>query len=239
MAIQTRRVEYEDAGDVLDGLIAWDDAAQTPRPGVLIAHAWAGRSEFEDRKAEQIAELGYVGFALDLYGKGKRGSTKEENSALMQPFLDDRGLLQQRLLVSLNTLRSQDEVESSKVAAIGYCFGGLCALDIARTGEELAGVVSLHGLFGSPGNTAGNTIAAKVLALHGWDDPMAKPDTVLALAKEMSSMGADWQLHAFGNTMHAFTNPEANDPDFGTVYSPDADRRSWQAMSNFLAELFD
>jgi dienelactone hydrolase len=239
LAIQTRRVEYEDAGDVLDGLIAWDDAAQTPRPGVLIAHAWAGRSEFEDRKAEQIAELGYVGFALDLYGKGKRGSTKEENSALMQPFLDDRGLLQQRLLVSLNTLRSQDEVESSKVAAIGYCFGGLCALDIARTGEELAGVVSLHGLFGSPGNTAGNTIAAKVLALHGWDDPMAKPDTVLALAKEMSSMGADWQLHAFGNTMHAFTNPEANDPDFGTVYSPDADRRSWQAMSNFLAELFD
>jgi dienelactone hydrolase len=239
LAIQTRRVEYEDAGDVLDGLIAWDDAAQTPRPGVLIAHAWAGRSEFEDRKAEQIAELGYVGFALDLYGKGKRGSTKEENSALMQPFLDDRGLLQQRLLVSLNTLRSQDEVESSKVAAIGYCFGGLCALDIARTGEELAGVVSLHGLFGSPGNTAGNTIAAKVLALHGWDDPMAKPDTVLALAEEMSSMGADWQLHAFGNTMHAFTNPEANDPDFGTVYSPDADRRSWQAMSNFLAELFD
>jgi dienelactone hydrolase len=239
LAIQTRRVEYEDAGDVLDGLIAWDDAAETPRPGVLISHAWAGRSEFEDRKAEQIAALGYVGFALDLYGKGKRGSNKEENSALMQPFLDDRGMLQQRLLVSLNTLRSQAEVESTKVAAIGYCFGGLCALDIARTGEKLAGVVSLHGLFGSPGNTAGNTIAAKVLALHGWDDPMAKPDTVLALAEEMSSMGADWQLHAFGNTMHAFTNPEANDPDFGTVYSPDADRRSWQAMSNFFAELFD
>ncbi len=156
----------------------------------------------------------------------------------MQPFLDDRELLQQRLLGSLNTMRDQPEVNADKVAAIGFCFGGLCVLDIARTGENLAGVVSFHGLFGSPGNTAQNTISARVLALHGWDDPMAAPDSVLGLADELSSMGADWQLHAYGNTMHAFTNPDANDPTFGTVYSDKADQRSWIAMKNFLAELF-
>ncbi|MFZ9052228.1 MAG: dienelactone hydrolase family protein [Woeseiaceae bacterium] len=239
MAIQTRLVDYEDAGVVLEGLIAWDDAVEEPRPGILVSHAWAGRGEFEDQKASQLAELGYVGFALDLYGKGKRGSSTEENAALMQPFLDDRGMLQKRLLGSLNTMRAQPEVNPAKVAAIGFCFGGLCVLDIARSGEDLAGVVSFHGLFGSPGNTAGQKITAKVLALHGWDDPMATPDSVLALAEELTSAGADWQLHAYGNTMHAFTNPDANDPDFGTVYSKQADNRSWAALCNFLAELFE
>ena len=114
----------------------------------------------------------------------------------------------------------------------------MCVLDLARTGEDFAGVVSFHGLFGAPGNTTGNAIKAKVLALHGWNDPMAPPEQVLALAEELSGQGADWQLHAYGNTMHAFTNPDANDPDFGTVYSPVADDRSWRAMADFLTELF-
>jgi dienelactone hydrolase len=124
------------------------------------------------------------------------------------------------------------------VAAIGFCFGGLCVLDIARTGEELAGVVSFHGLLGAPGNTASNTINARILVLHGWDDPMAPPDHVVELSEELSAMGADWQLHAYGNTMHAFTNPDANDKAMGTVYNAAADRRSWIAMQNFLDELF-
>jgi dienelactone hydrolase len=204
----------------------------------MVCHAWGGRSEFENDKAIELAKLGYAGFALDLYGKGVLGSGPEENSVLMQPFLDDRPMLQQRLLLSLQTMREQPEVDPSSTAAIGFCFGGLCVLDIARTGEDLDGVVSLHGLFGSPGNTTANTIKAKILALHGWDDPMAPPDAVVALAEELTSMGADWQLHGFGNTMHAFTNPQANDPDFGTVYSDSADRRSRVALQNFLAELF-
>ena len=112
-------------------------------------------------------------------------------------------------------------------------------LDIARTGEDIAGVVSFHGLFAPPGNVDGNRVKARVLALHGWDDPMARPDSVLALAEELTSMGADWQLHAYGNTMHAFTNPAASDPEMGTVYDAAADRRSWEAMKNFLDELFD
>ena len=238
MSLQSRLIEYRDGDTVLEGRIAFDDSIAGPRPGVLVSHAWGGRSDFEDGKADDLARLGYAAMALDLYGQGVRGSGPEENAALMQPFLDDRAMLQQRLLVSLATLREQDEVDAGQVAAIGFCFGGLCVLDIARTGEDLAGVVSFHGLFGAPGNTAGNRVRAKVLALHGWNDPMAPPDAVDGLAAELTSMGADWQLHAYGNTMHAFTNPAANDADMGTVYNANADRRSWQAMTNFLDELF-
>ena len=238
MSIQTRTIDYQDGDRLLEGLIAWDDAHDKLRPGVMVCHAWAGRSQFEDNKAIELARLGYTGFALNLYGKGVLGSGPDENAALMTPFLDDRPMLQKRLLLSMETMRNQPEVDESSVAAIGFCFGGLCVLDIARTGADIDGVVSFHGLFGSPGNTSGNKIKAKILALHGWNDPMATPDSVVALGEELTAMGADWQLHGYGNTMHAFTNPEANDPDMGTVYSESADRRSWMAMQNFLVELF-
>ncbi|NCF16572.1 MAG: carboxymethylenebutenolidase [Gammaproteobacteria bacterium] len=238
MSLQHRLVDYTDGDSVFEGRIVWDDSFPGPRPGVLVAHAWGGRSDYEDGKADGLARLGYAAFALDLYGKGVRGSRPEENGALMQPFLDDREMLQQRLLVSLATLREQPEVEESRTAAVGFCFGGLSVLDIARTGEDIAGVVSVHGLFGAPGNTSGITVKAKVLALHGWNDPMATPDDVNSLAAELSAMGADWQLHAYGNTMHAFTNPAADNPDMGTVYDATADRRSWQATMNFLEEIF-
>jgi len=239
MTIQTRTIDYQDEAVDLQGYLAWDDAVEGKRPGVMIAHAWAGRSDFENGKAEALAKLGYVGFALDNFGRGILGTNTEENSALIQPFLDDRAMLQGRLQIALEVLKGLDEVDASRVAAIGFCFGGLCVLDLARTGTDIRGVVSFHGLFGSPGNTAGNKIKAKVLALHGWDDPMAPPDQVVSLAEELSSMGADWQVHGYGNTLHAFTNPQANDPDFGTVYSPDADRRSWNAMQDFLSEIFN
>ncbi len=239
MTIQTRTIDYQDGDVDLQGYLAWDDAVEGKRPGVMIAHAWAGRSDFENGKAEALAKLGYVGFALDNFGRGIIGTNTAENSALIQPFLDDRAMLQRRLQIALEVLKGLDEVDASRVAAIGFCFGGLCVLDLARTGTDIRGVVSFHGLFGSPGNTAGNKIKAKVLALHGWDDPMAPPDQVVSLAEELSSMGADWQVHGYGNTMHAFTNPQANDPDFGTVYCPDADRRSWNAMQDFLSEIFN
>ena len=239
MAKQNRLIDYKDGDVVLEGMLAWDDALSGPRPGVLVSHAWGGRSDFEDGKANELAGLGYAAFALDLYGKGVRGTGPEENAALMQPFLDDRTMLQNRLLVSLDAMRAQEQVDAARVAAIGFCFGGLCVLDIARTGADLAGVVSFHGLFGAPGNTAGNSVRARVLALHGWDDPMARPDDAIALAKELTAMDADWQLHAYGNTMHAFTNPDANDKQMGTVYDATADRRSWTAMQNFLEELFN
>ena len=238
MTIRTKGIEYADGGTLLEGMLAWDDAIDGPRPGILVSHAWRGRSDFEEGKARRLAELGYAGFALDLYGKGVLGRSSEENAALMQPFINDRPMLQARLRLALGAMQGQSVVDGDRCAAIGYCFGGLCVLDLARSGAAVVGVASFHGLFGAPPNTRGNRIAARVLALHGWDDPMVPPEQVVALARELSDAGSDWQIHAYGATSHAFTNPLANDAERGLVYKPEADRRAWQALVNFLDELF-
>lgn len=238
MSIQVLEVEYKDGDTVFEAHVAWDEALSGSRPGVLVSHAWGGRSEFEDRKAEQLAELGYVGFALDLYGKGVRGSNPKENAALMQPLLDDRATLQNRMQLALEQLRNQKDVDSSRTAAIGFCFGGLCVLDLARSGADVCGVASFHGLLSSPGNADGNNMTAKALLMHGWQDPLAPPEQVLSFAEEMQRLGADWQLHAYGDAQHAFTNPSANDPEHGMLYNAAADHRSWDSMRLFLDEIF-
>jgi dienelactone hydrolase len=238
MAIQETYVDYQHNGATHQAFMAWDDAFEGTRPGVLVAHAWAGRTEFEESRARWLASLGYVGFALDMYGKGIRGNSTEENTALMTPLLEDRGKLQGRMATALQVMQEQPLVNTAHCAAIGYCFGGLCVLDLARAGTAITGVISVHGLFNPADNVAGTPIHAKVLCLHGYDDPMAPPQSVLDLAAELSAAGADWQLHAFGGTQHAFTNPQANDPQMGTVYSASADARSTVAMESFLRELF-
>jgi len=238
VSIQTRTIDYTQDGDTFEGFLAWDDSQSQPRPAVVISHAWGGAGEFEQERAKDIARFGYVGFALDLYGKGIRGSSPEENQKLMQPFLGDRPLLQKRMHLAVETVRAQAQVNAAKVAAMGYCFGGLCVLDLARTGADVLGVASFHGLFVPPGNTAGNKVTAKVIAFHGWDDPLAPPEQVLSLASEMTEAGADWQLHAFGGTLHAFTNPLANDPAHGFAYNESATQRSMKMLADFLAEIF-
>lgn len=238
MAIVTKLVEYDHQGVALEGMLAWDDSIAGPRPGVLVAHTWAGRGEFEMGKARALAELGYVGFAIDMYGKGVLGTSPEENAALMAPLMEGRGLLQARIGRAVEVIREQPEVDSTQVVATGYCFGGLTVLDLARSGSDVLGVVSLHGLFLPPEGNAGRAINAKVLCLHGYDDPMAQPQAMIDLAAEMTAAGADWQVHAYGNTVHAFSNPAATNPEMGTVYNADADRRSQQAMENFLEECF-
>ena len=238
MAIVSNTVGYRDGDVLLEAFFAFDDSFSGRRPAVLINHTWVGRDVFVAEKAKKIAALGYVGFAVDMYGKGVLGSSVEENTKLMQPFMDNREMLQKRMNAALYAVKLMPWVDDSKIAAMGFCFGGLCSLDLARTGADLKGVISFHGLLGAPGNTQGNAIKAKILALHGHDDPMVPVEQVLAFEQEMTKAGADWQLHTFGNTMHAFTNPAANNPDFGTVYQADADRRSWLAMENFLTEVF-
>ena len=238
MAIISNTVGYLDGATHLEGFFAYDDSFEGRRPAVMVSHAWGGRDEFVEAKAAKLAELGYLGFALDMYGKGVHGSGPDENAKLMQPFMDDREMLQTRMLAALNAVKLFPWVDDSKIAAIGFCFGGLCVLDLARTGAYLQGVVSFHGLLGAPGNTKANIINSKVLVLHGNDDPMAPVDQVIALQQELTNAGTDWQVHSYGNTMHAFTNPVANDPEFGTVFQPAADRRSWISMKNFLEEIF-
>lgn len=236
MTIVTEALRYTHNGTEFEAHLAYDDAVSGPRPLVTVSHAWSGRTAFENDKAEKLAAMGYAGLAIDVYGAGVVGGSAEENTALMTPLLEDRGELLARLRAGIAAGAAHDAADGSRVAAMGYCFGGLCALDLARSGDNLAGAISFHGLF-TPPSWPVEKIKAKVLVLHGWDDPMAKPDTVLSLSEELSKAGADWQLIAYGNTLHAFTNPEANDPGFGTVYDADADRRSWQALANFLTEV--
>lgn len=236
MAITTRTVDYEGAGETFEGYLALPDGPA--RPVVLICHAWAGLAENERSKAEKIAgELGYAAFAIDVYGKGKRGTTVEENQALMNPLVEDRGLLQARLKAGVEHAKTLEGVDTGARAAVGYCFGGLCALDMARAGMDVAGVAAFHGLFRPAENIPQPKISAKVAAYHGWDDPMATPDDVLAFTREMTAAGADWQLVAYGHTKHSFSTEGANNPEMGTVYSADADRRSFAALRNFLGEV--
>jgi dienelactone hydrolase len=237
MTVKAEYLDYNDGDVTCEGYVAYDDATKTKRPGVLVSHAWAGQGKLERAKAEKLAELGYVGFALDLYGKGKRGASMEENAKLMQPFIDDRAMLRTRIWAALDAVKKHARVDADRVAAIGFCFGGLCVLDLARSVPVgLKGVVSFHGLFHPPKLGKQAPITSKVLMLHGYDDPMAKPESVVAIAQELTAAKADWQLHAYGRTSHAFTNPEANSPDHGLLYNATADRRSWVAMKNFLEE---
>lgn len=240
MAIISNTVGYLDGDTLLEGFFAYDDAVEGQRPAIMINHAWLGRNDFVAEKALKLAELGYFAFAVDMYGKDILGQNKEEGAKLMQPFMGDRRLVLRRMEAALYALKLMPWVDDKKIAAIGFCFGGLCVLDLARSGADIKGVVSFHGLLGTPSeNNLAKEIKAKVLVLHGNDDPMATADQVVALQQELTNAKADWQLHQYGHTMHAFTNPIANDPEFGTVYQANADKRSWVSMQNFLTEIFE
>ena len=235
--MESRLIEYDDDGTVLEGYFVTPDAA--PRPLVLVAHDWTGRRQYAQDKANEMAERGYAAFALDMYGKGVfgRDGDVEYNTSLMSPLAGDRAKLRKRIRAALEAGRAQPEVDASKVAAIGYCFGGMCVLELARDGADVKGVVSVHGIF-SPGDVDNASITAKVLCLHGHDDPMVPPEQVVAFEQEMTEADVDWQMHVYGQTTHAFTNPGANNPDFGTVFSERANRRADKATTDFFNELF-
>lgn len=237
--MKTSTIDYQDEGIALEGYYAYDDSNTTKRPLVLVCHDWTGRNPFACDKANRLAELGYVGFALDMYGKGKLGNTKEEKSALMTPFMQHRPGLLKRMQAGINAACQLPMVDAKRIAAIGFCFGGLCVLDLARSGANVCGVVSFHGLFIPPEVSKQTPILAKILALHGYDDPMANHEALLGFANEMTAAHANFEVDVYGGTLHAFTNPEANDPGFGTVYNKQADSRSWQRLVSFLAEIFN
>lgn len=240
MAIISNTVDYLDGSALLEGFFAYEDAIENRRPAILINHAWTGRDAFVEEKALKLAELGYFAFAVDMYGKGILGQNNEENVALMQPFMDNRALILRRMEAALYAVKLMPWVDDKQIAAIGFCFGGLCVLDLARSGADIKGVVSFHGLLNVPEtNPSSPVVKAKVLVLQGGNDPMAPIEQMHALQQALTQAKADWQIHIYGHTLHAFTNPVANDPAFGTVYHPDADRRSWSSMMDFLAELFE
>ena len=232
----TTLLPYSHDGADCDILLCTEQE-NVPRPTVMVCHAWGGRGDHEEDVAKRLAAMGYAAGAIDLYGIGKRGTTTEECQALMTPLVENRKKLQERLLTALTTLAAHPAIDESRIVIAGYCFGGLCALDVARVGGAVIGAVSFHGLFNAPEGHVPQPIDAKVLALHGYDDPMATPDAMQAFCDEMTQSQADWQLHAYGKVLHAFTNKNANDRDFGTLYDAAADERSWTAFSNFLTEV--
>jgi dienelactone hydrolase len=242
MPIERRTIVYQGPGGPFEGVLAWESEASEPQPGILLIPNVLGQKEEDNRHAEALAELGYAAFACDLFGQGKRTTRAEpDSSKYMNELNADRELLKARLTASLETLKSQPEVDPAMLAAIGYCFGGKCALDMARSGMDVTGVVSLHGVYDRPPYENVSPIAAKVLVCHGWDDPIGPPETVVDLAKELTDSGADWQLHAYGHAGHAFTDEDLKGkpaPRPGVGYEEKADRRSWWALEDFLAELF-
>jgi dienelactone hydrolase len=239
MAVQRETRLYDGPGGPFEGVAAYDASLGVPRPGVLVFPNVLGQKEADNVKAEALAGLGYTALVADLYGQGKRTTRQSDRPTQYMDALNaDRDLLRERLLASLAALRSLAQVDSARTAAIGFCFGGKCALDLARSGADVAGVVSFHGIYDPPPWEVASPIRAKVLVCHGWDDPLAPPAATVALAQELTEAGADWQLHAYGHTGHGFTDRTADNVARNIGYQPDADRRSWQATRDFLAELF-
>jgi dienelactone hydrolase len=236
--ILTKDIQYGRDGSKSQGFLAYDDQYQQPRPCVMIAHDWAGRGHAVCEKAIQLASMGYIGFAIDMYGEAKLGQNNEQRRALMTPLVENRTLLADRMLAALNTVCSLPQVNNEKVAVLGYCFGGLCALDLARTGAAIKGAISFHGLLSEPPSPSSETIKAKILVLHGYDDPLVPYDQVTDFTAEMSLKQVDWQIHIYGLTAHSFTNPEANDASMGLHYNKSADVRSWASTTLFLEEVF-
>ncbi len=239
MAIVRQTLVYQGPGGPFEGVIAYEDEVTTARPGVLVLPNILGQKEADNVHAENLAKLGYVALAADVFGQGKRTQHGPDAGLYMNQLNADRGLLRDRLRASLDALAGFGPVDPAKLAAIGFCFGGRCVLDMARAGLPILGGVSFHGVYERPDYPNVDPITAKLLVCHGWEDPIAPPEKTVALAQELTESGADWQIHAYGHAGHAFTDQDRKQSTMpGVAYEPKADRRSWQAMTNFLEEVF-
>jgi len=240
-SVHTEIIQYRQGDVTLEGYLAYDDTIKGGRPGVLVVHEWWGINDYIKRRTEQLAQLGYIAFAADIYGKGIRAKTREEARALAGKFRSgkDRTLLRARVNAGLEILKTKTQVDPKRIAAIGYCFGGTTALELARSGADVAGVVCIHGGLETPNPDDARNIKAKVLVLAGAADPTVRPDHVVAFGEEMDKAGVDWYLVSYGNAVHGFTNPENGaDNAQGVAYNEKADKRSWQAMRDFFEEIF-
>ena len=231
--------DYHLAGRKYEGYVAYDDAIKGTRPAVLVAHDWLGVTDKTKAKVEELAKLGYVALAADLYGKGNRPANPEEAGKAAGALKEDRIALRARMQQGLKVLKEQPQTDKTRIAVIGYCFGGTAAIELGRAGADLKGIVSFHGGLDSPKPADGKRIKGKVLALHGADDPFVKPTDLAAFEQEMRDSGVDWQLVKYGGAVHSFTDKTAgDDPKKGAAYNAGADKRSWVAMQDLFKEIF-
>jgi dienelactone hydrolase len=237
-ALRSGLVEYRDGDQELEGYFAWDESKAGRRPGVLVVHEWTGINDHTRAVTERLAKLGYAALAVDVYGKGVRPAPPTAAGAEAGKYKQDRALFRQRLLAGYRTLLEQPQVDAQRTAAIGYCFGGTGVLELARAGADLDGVVSFHGGLDSPTPADGQNIKAKVLILHGAEDPYVPQKDIDAFLTELRSAKVDWQMISYSGAVHAFTNPASgDDPSTGAAYDASADHRSWLAMQQFLDEV--
>ncbi|WP_241491861.1 dienelactone hydrolase family protein [Sphingomonas endophytica] len=206
MTVQRRTIVHDGPGSPFEGVFAWEDSMAGPRPGVLVIPNVLGQKEADNRKAEDLAALGYAAFACDLFGQGRRTQRGPGASRYMDELNADRGLLRERLRAALAALSAQDEVDPDALAAIGFCFGGKCVLDMARAGLGLRAGVSFHGVYDRPDYDSVTPIATRLLVCHGWDDPLAPPAALVALGEELTTAEADWQMQVNGHAGHGFTD---------------------------------
>ncbi|MCI0341407.1 MAG: dienelactone hydrolase family protein [Planctomycetales bacterium] len=235
--LKTETIVYNHGQTILEGFMAWDPAVAGKRQGVLVVHEWRGHGAYARRRAEQLARLGYLAFALDMYGKGVFAKDHEEAGKLAGVYFGDRTKMRERALAGLEVLKKHEMCDATRLGAMGYCFGGTTSLELARAGADLRGVVSFHGNLSAPQPAESGKVKARVLVCHGADDRFIPAEQVAAFQEEMRNAKVDWQLVAFGGAVHSFTVAEAgNDPSKGMAYDEKADRRSWEMMKDFWAE---
>jgi dienelactone hydrolase len=237
-AVVGKTVEYKQGGTVLEGYLAYPDNTLGKVPGVIVVHEWNGLGDYAQSRARLLAELGYVAFAADIYGKGIRPTDVKGCAAESAKYKGDRKLMRARAKAAYDVLRKDPRVDAMKIAAIGYCFGGTVVLEMARSGLPLKGVASFHGGLDTPVPSKMGSIKAKVLILHGADDPFAPADQVTAVEKELKAAGADYQVNLYGGAQHGFTNPDNKGVLPGALYNEQADQRSWKALMQFFDEIF-
>jgi dienelactone hydrolase len=237
--VRMETIEYKQGDTTLEGYLAYDTAFQGKRPGVLVVHQWLGITDYEKKRAAMLAKLGYVAFCADIYGKGVHPKDTTEAGTQATKYKSDRALLRQRVNAGLDVLKKNGLVDMKRIAAIGYCFGGTTVIELARSGVDIAGVVSFHGGLDSPTPADGKNIKCKVLACHGADDPFVPAKDLAAFEDEMRAANVDWQLIKYGGAVHSFTQPDPGFVNAGAKYNEKADKRSWEQMQQFFGEIFN
>ncbi|MBF0490737.1 MAG: dienelactone hydrolase family protein [Candidatus Omnitrophica bacterium] len=237
-ALKTQTIEYKQGATVLEGYLSYDDSFTGKRPGVLVVHEWKGLNDYAKMRADMLAKLGYVAFAADIYGKGIRPQTIKDAGEQAGRYKGDRSLLRQRVVAGVEELKRQGNVDTKKLAAIGYCFGGTAVLELARAGADVKGVVSFHGGLSSPTPKDAKNIKGRVLVLHGAADPFAPALEVAELEKEMKEAKVNYRVVLYPGAEHAFTNPANTGEIKGALYNKEADVKSWDEMQQFFKEIF-
>jgi dienelactone hydrolase len=238
-AIQTERVEYRDGDTVLTGYLSYDDAIEGKRPGILVIHEWWGLNDYAKRRAEMLAELGYVAFAADMYGDNKVTDHAPDAQGWMQQITENQDAWRQRAMAGLDALKTSERVDTDKLAAIGYCFGGATVMQMAYAGADLDGVVSFHGSLPPASDVQPGQIKPSILIAHGRNDSFVPPERIGAFKNALDAAGADWQMVIYSGAQHGFTNPNADAYGMDALaHDPKADARSWTLMQGFFEEIF-